>query len=63
MNEVLMELRRVDLAERIAVGVVAPYDEVSYLTPHIEGERIKRGAFARSIAHHRGGIPALRNHS
>jgi HK97 family phage prohead protease len=61
--ELLMELRRVDPTERVVVGVVAPYDEVSYLTPHIEGERIRRGAFARSIAHHRrAGIPLLRNH-
>jgi HK97 family phage prohead protease len=62
-HEMLMELRRVDPVERVVVGVVAPYDEISYLTPHIEGERIRRGAFARSIAHHRrAGIPLLRNH-
>lgn len=61
--EMLMELRRVDPTERVIVGIVAPYDEVSYLTPHIEGERIRRGAFARSISHHRrAGIPLLRNH-
>lgn len=62
-SEVVMELRRVDPVERVVVGVVAPYDEVSYLTPHIEGERIMRGAFARSIVHHRAGVPLLRNHS
>ena len=63
MTELLMELRRVDQAERVIVGVVAPYDEVSYLTPHAEGERIMRGAFTRSISHRRQkGIPLLKNH-
>ena len=63
MTELLMELRRVDPTERVVVGRVAPYDEVSYLTPHIEGERIIRGAFNRSIHHRRkNGIPLLKNH-
>lgn len=62
-----MELREVDESERVVVGVVAPYDEVSYLTPDPNGERIRRGAFGRSIAHlasrkRRGGIPLLRGH-
>jgi len=57
-----MELREVDEGRRLVVGIVAPYDEVSYLTPDPRGERIRRGAFARSIAHRSGKIPLLRRH-
>lgn len=59
--ELPMEIRAV--TERIMVGVVAPYDEITYLSPDPNGERIMRGAFKRSIAHHaQRGIPLLRNH-
>ena len=49
-----------DDAERRIVGVVAPYDETTYLVPDPGGERIMRGAFKRSIDHDRGaeGSPA-----
>jgi HK97 family phage prohead protease len=57
-----MELREVNTAQRVVVGVVSPYDEVSYLTPDPNGERIRRGAFARSIAHRETRIPLLRRH-
>lgn len=45
-----MELRAVDADARTITGVVAPYDEVSYMVPDPAGERIRRGAFAKSIA-------------
>jgi hypothetical protein len=50
VNELLMELRGVDAQARTITGVVAPYDEVSYMTPDPAGERILHGAFAKSIA-------------
>lgn len=57
-----MEIRSVDADAREMVGMVAPYDEVSYLTPDPNGERILRGAFAKSIRQRGGKIPLLRNH-
>jgi hypothetical protein len=62
MTTLAMELRRVDQSERVVVGVVAPYDEVSYLTPDPAGEVIDRGAFKRSLHHRHDRIPLLRNH-
>lgn len=62
MELLAMELREVDEAQRVIVGVVAPYDEVTYLVPDPAGERVRRGAFARSIAHRAAKIPLLRNH-
>jgi HK97 family phage prohead protease len=61
-NELVMEMRSVAEAERVIVGVVAPYDETTYLTGDPSGERIRRGAFSRSIEHRGGKIPLLRNH-
>jgi Escherichia/Staphylococcus phage prohead protease len=57
-----MELRSVSESDRVIVGVVAPYDELTYLTLDPAGERIRRGAFSRSIAHRGTSIPLLRNH-
>jgi hypothetical protein len=57
-----MELRRVDPAERLVVGLVAPYDETTYLVANPDGERIRRGAFGRSIKHRGSKIPLLRAH-
>lgn len=62
MHELAMELRSVDEPQRLVVGVVVPYDELTYLTPDPRGERVKRGAFARSIAHRGDRIPVFRNH-
>lgn len=62
MTSLAMELRRVDTSERVVVGVVAPYDEVSYLTPDPAGEVIRRGAFKRSLMHRQDRIPLCRNH-
>jgi uncharacterized protein len=62
MDELIMEVRHVDADAREMVGIVAPYDEVTYLTPDPQGERILRGAFAKSIRQRGGKIPLLRNH-
>jgi len=60
--ELAMELRECNPAQRLIIGCVAPYDEISYLTPDPNGERIRCGAFARSIAHRAAKIPLLRAH-
>lgn len=57
-----MELRDVRPSERLVLGIVTPYDETSYLTPDPGGERIRRGAFTKSIAQRATKIPLLRNH-
>lgn len=62
MNELAMDIRSVDVVERVMVGVVAPYDEVSYLVPDPGGERISRGAFKKSISERASQIPLYRNH-
>ena len=62
MDALAMELREVDETQRVIIGCVAPYDEISYLVPDPNGERIRRGAFSRSIAHRGAQIPLLRNH-
>jgi uncharacterized protein len=60
--ELAMEIRSVDADRRQVVGIVAPYDEVSYLTPDPNGERILRGAFRKSIKERSAKVPFLRNH-
>jgi HK97 family phage prohead protease len=57
-----MEVRDVDEATRVVVGVAAPYDETSYLTPDPSGERIMRGAFGKSIRQRETRIPLLVGH-
>lgn len=57
-----MEIREVRESERVVVGIVAPYDETTYLVNDPGGERIVRGAFARSIQHRGAKIPILRGH-
>ena len=57
-----MELRAVSMDERTITGVVAPYDEVSYLVPDPKGERVIRGAFKKSILQRPTKIPLCRNH-
>jgi uncharacterized protein len=61
-NELVMEMRSVAEAERLITGVVAPYDETTYLTGDPAGERIQRGAFSRSIEHRGAKVALLRNH-
>jgi len=62
MEHLPMELRAVDAPARLIEGVVVPYDEVSYLTPNPEGERVRRRAFSRSIADRGDRIPLMRAH-
>lgn len=62
MQTLSMELREVHIPERVLVGTVAPYDETTYLAPDPQGERIKRGAFSRSISLRGDRIPILRGH-
>lgn len=57
-----MELRDVRPEQRLVIGLVAPYDETSYLTPDPAGERITRGAFAKTLRQRAARIPLLRNH-
>ena len=63
MNNLAMEIRSVDAPERVLVGVVAPYDEISYLTPDPAGERIMRGAFKKSIAQRADKVALMDNHA
>jgi uncharacterized protein len=58
----VMELRAVEVERREVVGVVAPYGETSYLTRDPSGERLKRGAFSKSIRQRETRIPLYRNH-
>jgi Escherichia/Staphylococcus phage prohead protease len=62
MNQLTMELRSVDPEGRTVIGVVAPYDEVTYLTGERDGEKIRRGAFKRSLGQKKQRIPLCRNH-
>jgi Escherichia/Staphylococcus phage prohead protease len=62
MSELFMQLRSADVDTRIIEGIVAPYDETSYLTPDPAGERIMRGAFAKSIRQRETRIPLCRAH-
>jgi uncharacterized protein len=62
MDELAMELRSVDVDERQVIGVIAPYDEVTYLSPDPNGERILRGAFKKSISQRATKVPLYRNH-
>lgn len=57
-----MELRSVDTAGRTVDGVCVPYDEVSYLTPNPDGERVMRGAFAKSARQRGGKVFLFRGH-
>lgn len=48
MYRLPMEIRSVDAAGRTVDGIVVPYDEISYMTPNPDGERVMRGAFTKS---------------
>src|SRR5215467_7436998 len=60
MPSLCMEIRAVDAPGRTITGIVAPYDQTSYLV--IGGERIKRNAFNRSITQRGDRIPLCINH-
>jgi uncharacterized protein len=62
MYRLPMELRGVDEDGRTLEGVVVPYDEVSYLTPNPAGERVLRGAFAKSAKQRAGRVFLFRGH-
>lgn len=57
-----MEIRGVDTDGRTVDGVVVPYDEISYLTPNPQGERVIRGAFTKSARQRGGKIFLFRGH-
>ena len=57
-----MEIRNVDMSERTITGVCAPYDEVSYLVPDPNGERIIRGAFSKSLRQRADKVLLFRGH-
>lgn len=62
MSTLNMEIRTVEISERTITGMVAPYDEISYLAGDPAGERILKGAFKRSIIHRGAQIPLHDNH-
>ena len=61
-DQLAMEIRSVDTSERMLVGVVAPYDQTTYLVADPGGERIARGAFAKSIRQRADKVPLHDNH-
>jgi len=58
-----MELRAIDTEERMITGVVAPYDETTFMVSDPGGERIKRRAFNRSISMVGSKVPLCVNHN
>lgn len=61
MFQLPMELRG-EPDGRTIHGVCVPYDEISYLTPNPQGERVLRGAFTKSIRQQAGKIFLFRSH-
>lgn len=61
-DQLAMEIRSVDTSERTLVGVVAPYDQTTYLVADPGGERIARGAFSKSIRQRADKVPLHDNH-
>jgi HK97 family phage prohead protease len=62
MYQLPMELRGVDSDGRTVDGVCVPYDEISYFTPNPAGERVMRGAFAKSVTQQAGKVFLFRGH-
>lgn len=62
MFQLPMEMRESDYEARQITGVCVPYDEISYLTPNPQGERVLRGAFTKSIRQQGGKIFLFRGH-
>jgi hypothetical protein len=58
-----MEIRNVNMDERTITGVCAPYDEISYLVPDPNGERIRRGAFNKSLRQRSDKVLLFRGHN
>lgn len=63
MGELHMDIRAVDGPRREIVGMVAPYDETTYLVAEVGGERLRRGCFAKSIRERAERIPLLLGHN
>jgi HK97 family phage prohead protease len=63
MHELTMMDIRVDESRREIVGVVAPYDETTYLVPIPGGERMRRGCFKKSIADRGDRVPLTTGHN
>jgi uncharacterized protein len=62
VSELPMQVRSVDPARREIVGIVAPYDQTSYLVPIPGGERLRPGCFAKSIKERGDRIPLTVGH-
>ena len=62
MSELEMQMRGVDTSQREIVGMVAPYDETSYLVASPGGERLRPGCFSKSIAERGDKIPLCIGH-
>jgi HK97 family phage prohead protease len=62
MYQLPMELRGVDSDGRTVDGICVPYDEISFLTPNPYGERVLRGAFAKSVSQQAGKVFLFRGH-
>ena len=62
MSDLPMQLRAVDPARREIVGIVAPYDQTTYLVPTPGGERLRPGCFAKSIRERGDRIPLTVGH-
>lgn len=57
-----IELRVADESERIVSGVVIPWNEVSMLTPHSQGERFAPGSLTRTVAERGDRVKLFRDH-
>lgn len=55
-----MNIRSVETDQRLIIGIAVPYDETTYRVPG--GERVKKGAFNRSIQHRGNKIPLAAAH-
>src|SRR4051812_17595670 len=58
-----MQIRRADATTRLITGRLVPYDEVSLLTPHRKGERIRPGAFAYDVRVKSASLPLFVEHN
>lgn len=62
MSQIEMQMRGVSESRREIVGMVAPYDETTYLVASPSGERLRRGCFNKSIAERGDRIPLCVGH-
>jgi HK97 family phage prohead protease len=57
-----LELRIADPTQRIIEGIVVPWDEITYMTPHAGGERFRLGSLTRTVTERGDRIKLFRNH-